>query len=195
MGRQQGRRPLPAGDVHAVAADEPVPVAALARLSGLTEWHLIRAFHQEFGLPPHAYHLRLRLAAAAELLAGGLSVSTAAYECGFADQSHLSRKFKEVYGLTPAAWATSVAAAPRPDAPPDALQPAAGRVVHPAPVRGRRPVAGGSVQLRSATPLTVRAGRDAQPEAAKPAARSSRVMTPPPVKLVHRLRHELVREG
>lgn len=99
---------------------EQVKIAELARRSGLTESHLIRAFHQEIGLPPHAYHLRLRLAAASELLADGLSVSTAAYECGFADQSHLSRKFKEVYGLTPGTWATAVADPPRPDAFPDA---------------------------------------------------------------------------
>lgn len=89
--------------------DEPVQTAALAAISGLTECHLIRSFHLEFGLPPHAYHLRLRLAVAAELLSNGLSVSTVAYECGFADQSHLSRKFKEVYGLTPAAWGTAAA--------------------------------------------------------------------------------------
>lgn len=98
---------------------EQVSTAALARMSGLTECHVIRAFQQEFGLPPHAYHMRLRLAAACELLYDGLSVSTAAYECGFADQSHLSRKFKEVYGLTPAAWAAPVAYADtlRNDAP------------------------------------------------------------------------------
>jgi AraC-like DNA-binding protein len=89
--------------------DEPVQTAALAAISGLTECHLIRSFHLEFGLPPHAYHLRLRLAVAAELLSNGLSVSTVAFECGFADQSHLSRKFKEVYGLTPAAWGTAAA--------------------------------------------------------------------------------------
>jgi len=88
---------------------EPIQTAALAALSGFTECHLIRAFHLEFGLPPHAYHLRLRLAVAAELLSHRLSVSTVAYECGFADQSHLSRKFKEVYGQTPAAWGTAAA--------------------------------------------------------------------------------------
>ena len=92
-------------------------------MSGLTECHLIRAFHLEFGLPPHAYHLRLRLAVAAELLSHGLSVSTVAYECGFADQSHLSRKFKEVYGLTPAVWGTAAARTSR--APTAATQPGA----------------------------------------------------------------------
>ncbi|HEX2779339.1 MAG TPA: AraC family transcriptional regulator [Gemmatimonadaceae bacterium] len=83
----------------------PVSIAEMVRLSGLSEYHLIRAFHHVFGLPPHAYHLRLRLALACDLLERGLSVSAVAYESGFADQSHLSRKFKAVYGLTPASWA------------------------------------------------------------------------------------------
>jgi AraC-like DNA-binding protein len=87
---------------------ELIPTAVLAEMIGLTESHLIRAFHLEFGLPPHAYHLRLRLALAVELLSCGLSVAMVASECGFADQSHLSRKFKEVYGLTPGAWRTAV---------------------------------------------------------------------------------------
>jgi AraC-like DNA-binding protein len=87
---------------------ELIPTAALAEMIGLTESHFIRAFHLEFGLPPHAYHLRLRLALAVELLSYGLSVATVANECGFADQSHLSRKFKYVYGLTPAAWGAAV---------------------------------------------------------------------------------------
>lgn len=90
-------------------ATAPVTIAELSRVMGLAESHLIRAFHREFGLPPHAYQMRLRLAAACELLEKGLSVSTVAFECGFADQSHLSRNFKAVYGLTPAAWMTAVA--------------------------------------------------------------------------------------
>lgn len=89
--------------------NQPVTIAELARVMGLAESHLIRSFHGEFGLPPHAYQMRLRLAAACELLSGGLSVSSVAFECGFADQSHLSRNFKAVYGLTPAAWASAVA--------------------------------------------------------------------------------------
>jgi AraC-like DNA-binding protein len=96
------------GGIARSSLDEPVSIEALARKGGLTEYHLIRAFHREFGLPPHAYHVRLRLARARELLAGGLTVSRTAYECGFADQSHLSRKFKEVYGLTPATWVSAV---------------------------------------------------------------------------------------
>ena len=89
--------------------NESVPTATLVAMSGLTESHFIRAFHHEFGLPPHAYHMRLRLAEACELLAQGQSVSTVAYDCGFADQSHLSRKFKDVYGIAPGAWGSASA--------------------------------------------------------------------------------------
>jgi AraC-like DNA-binding protein len=103
----RGRSLVPVRQYLHANPGELIPTAALAEMIGLTECHLIRAFHLEFALPPHAYHLRLRLAAASELLSQGLSVSSVAYQCGFADQSHLSRKFKEVYGLTPAAWGTA----------------------------------------------------------------------------------------
>lgn len=86
---------------------EPVSLPMLVRYSGLSEFHLVRAFRREFGLPPHAYQVSQRLAHAASLLSLGARVSSVAFECGFADQSHLSRKFKETYGVTPAAWARS----------------------------------------------------------------------------------------
>lgn len=97
---------VPVRDYLRARLSESIPTTTLAEMSGLTESHFIRAFHHEFGLPPHAYHIRLRLAHACELLAAGESVSTVAYECGFADQSHLSRKFKEVYKVAPGAWAS-----------------------------------------------------------------------------------------
>jgi hypothetical protein len=46
------------------------------------------------------------LAHSRRLLAEGKSAIWVAYECGFADQSHLSRRFKECYGLTPSAFQT-----------------------------------------------------------------------------------------
>jgi AraC-like DNA-binding protein len=89
--------------------NQPVSVEELARLSGLSASYLVRTFHYEFGLPPHAYHLRVRLAAACKLLTLGRAIASVAYECGFADQSHLSRRFKAVYGVTPAAWTAASA--------------------------------------------------------------------------------------
>lgn len=115
---------LPLRDYLSSHLGESVPTATLVEMSGLTESHFIRAFHHEFGLPPHAYHLRLRLAHACELLARGESVSTVAYDCGFADQSHLSRKFKEVYSVAPGAWARVVSdRASRPRLPRERFMP------------------------------------------------------------------------
>ena len=130
---RQGTPLVAARDYLRAHFGESVTIAELAGMMGLAESHLIRAFHREFGLPPHAYQMRLRLAAACELLASGLSVSTVAFECGFADQSHLSRNFKAVYGLTPAAWASAVAAGAHRTAPPGAL-----RSIEPAPTRDLR---------------------------------------------------------
>jgi AraC-like DNA-binding protein len=65
------------------------------------EPHLVRAFSLDVGLPPRSYHAQVRLALARRLLAEGKPATWVAYECGFADQSHLSRRFKESYGLPP----------------------------------------------------------------------------------------------
>jgi AraC-like DNA-binding protein len=100
---------IPVRDYLHAHVEESVSIQSLVRLSGLTEFHLIRAFHREFGLPPHAYHVRLKLARAREMLLSGATVVRTAFACGFADQSHLSRKFKEAYGLAPAMWMRAVA--------------------------------------------------------------------------------------
>ena len=92
---------------------ESLSTAEVSRLSKLSEGQTIRSFHYEFGLPPHAYHLRVRLAAACERISRGGAIARVAHECGFADQSHLNRRFKEVYGVTPATWAAGAAAGAR----------------------------------------------------------------------------------
>ncbi len=77
----------------------------LARLVNLSISHFIRAFKASFGCSPHAYVIRRRME-----LAQGLMLTTAAplrqiaLDCGFADQAHLSRLFKQMVGASPAAW-------------------------------------------------------------------------------------------
>ena len=51
-----------------------------------------------------ACHAQVRLARARRRLGEGKSATWVAYECGFADQSHLSRRFKECHGVTPGAF-------------------------------------------------------------------------------------------
>ena len=78
-----------------------VPLDELARESGASKFHLVRAFKHEVGLPPHAYQTRLRVSRAMDLLRDGWSISRAAYSTGFAAQSHLHRHFKRILGVTP----------------------------------------------------------------------------------------------
>jgi AraC-like DNA-binding protein len=87
---------------------ECVALDDLAELAHLSKSYLIRTFQRAVGLPPHSYHVQLRIARAARLLATGASLSRAAADAGFADQSHLSRKFKSAYGLTPLGFARGV---------------------------------------------------------------------------------------
>jgi AraC-like DNA-binding protein len=85
-------------------ATRPVSLSEVASVAGVTVSHLVRSFSRAVGLPPKSYHAQVRLAHARQLLAQGKSATWVAYECGFADQSHLSRRFKECYGLTPGAF-------------------------------------------------------------------------------------------
>jgi AraC-like DNA-binding protein len=76
----------------------------IATVAGTSVSHLVRSFSRVVGLPPQRYHVQVRLAHARRLLAEGQAASWVAYECGFADQSHLNRRFKEAHGLTPGAF-------------------------------------------------------------------------------------------
>jgi AraC-like DNA-binding protein len=100
---------------------EPQALQELAGVARISKSYLVREFHRVVGLPPHAYHLQLRIARAARLLTMGVSLSRAASEAGFADQSHLSRRFKTAYGLTPLGFARAVR--PATGSPPDGVSP------------------------------------------------------------------------
>lgn len=80
---------------------EDVSLAGLAILCGLNRFRLVREFRRRFGLPPHAYQTQLRLRRVRRLLLAGEPAAEAALAAGFADQSHMIRKFKAVYGVTP----------------------------------------------------------------------------------------------
>ncbi|MBN8229612.1 AraC family transcriptional regulator [Corallococcus macrosporus] len=74
---------------------------ALARVAGLSPWHLVRAFHRQFGQTPQVFQRALRLRLAQELLAGPLPMVEVALAAGFTDQSHLIKHFGRTLGVTP----------------------------------------------------------------------------------------------
>jgi len=92
--------------LHESLADD-VTTAALADIAGMSRFHLCRAFAGTYGLPPHAYQLQLRLAEAKRQLAAGHPPAQVAAAIGFADQSHLTKRFKGAFGITPGQFAAA----------------------------------------------------------------------------------------
>jgi AraC family transcriptional regulator len=67
--------------------------------------HFARAFRISTGLPPHQWLQRHRVKAAKQLLGiRDLRLSEIAISAGFANQSHFTRVFSELVGVSPGAW-------------------------------------------------------------------------------------------
>lgn len=90
-----------------IQADPSVTIdlTTLACQAGMSRFRVLRVFKRRFGLPPHTYQLQLRLGLAQKSLREGWLPAQVAAEYGFVDQSHLTRHFKRLLGVTPAQYA------------------------------------------------------------------------------------------
>src|SRR5271156_4482608 len=88
-------------------SSQNVSLADLARISKLSSFHLVRVFKAEIGLPPHAFLEQVRVNRARRLMQKGLSLADVAVATGFTDQSHFSRHFKKMTGVTPGQYQKS----------------------------------------------------------------------------------------
>jgi AraC family transcriptional regulator len=94
-----------AKEILAGNLDGRVPLKEVARECGLSVSHFSRSFRRSVGAAPHNWLLTRRVDAAKEKLRDGrLSLLDVALACGFADQSHLTRVFTRMVGLSPGAW-------------------------------------------------------------------------------------------
>jgi AraC family transcriptional regulator len=82
-----------------------VALKVVARECGLSVGHFSNAFRRTLGIAPYKWLIEQRIALSKEKLrADGLSLSDVAIECGFSDQSHLTRIFRQAVGISPGAW-------------------------------------------------------------------------------------------
>jgi AraC-like DNA-binding protein len=81
-----------------------VSLKELSAVANLSANHLHGVFCRQIGLPPHAYQIRLRIMHAAALLRKDWPIVHVAAATGFADQSHFTKHFKRLEGLTPAQY-------------------------------------------------------------------------------------------
>jgi len=77
-------------------------VSDVAHQIGVHPVHFVRAFRKFFNCTPGDYLRRCRVEKARSLVAGStLSLSETALECGYSDQSQLSKAFKRYLGVSP----------------------------------------------------------------------------------------------
>ena len=82
--------------------DRPLTLDDIAGRAALSRFHLSRSFAEVHGLPPLAYHRRLRLEGAAQLLRqGAASPTDLADRLGYASLSAFTRAFRQAYGVPP----------------------------------------------------------------------------------------------
>ena len=84
---------------------ETIHVKDLSGIVRRSTAHFCRAFKRTFGQTPHAYVIAQRLDRAKSLmLEGDEQLCVIAVLCGFTDQAHLSKLFRQHMGQTPGAW-------------------------------------------------------------------------------------------
>lgn len=84
---------------------EQVSLAELSAVTGLHPVHISRSFPQYFHMTFGEYVRQCRVERAAVLMADpGQSLAGVAYSCGFSDQSHFTRSFRKVHGITPSQY-------------------------------------------------------------------------------------------
>jgi AraC-like DNA-binding protein len=83
----------------------PVRIADLSALVGRSDAHFSRSFKRTFGISPHSFVVGRRVELAARyMLTTEETLSEIALRCGFTDQAHLCKHFRQAAGQTPAAW-------------------------------------------------------------------------------------------
>mgnify|MGYP001791650959 FL=1 len=81
---------------------EEISLLELARFLDMSQFHFCREFKKSVGVTPHHYIMQQRVKMAKRVLKQqDLPIAEVAVECGFSNQSHLGRVFKQHTGTTP----------------------------------------------------------------------------------------------
>lgn len=84
---------------------ENFTLSDLANAACISRFHFARLFRASTGSSPMEYVLKLRMEAAKEMLArGDQKIATTAAALGFFDQSHFTRTFRRMTGVSPRAF-------------------------------------------------------------------------------------------
>jgi len=95
-------------DALPVDDDSATTLAATARRVGLSAPRLRALASRDLGVPLARWLLWRKLARAAQAIAAGEPLAAAADAAGFADQAHLTRTMRRMFGVTPRAATTAL---------------------------------------------------------------------------------------
>ena len=102
--------PIDVGRVRERLAYDLVGTPSLAELAmsvGLSRYQLLRRFERHYGMAPFEWQRQVRAERARALIERGGRLAEVALDCGFSDQSHMTRAFARHFGFTPGAWAAA----------------------------------------------------------------------------------------
>lgn len=81
---------------------EGMTLETIANHLGISQYYFSHLFKQSMGVSPYQYILQQRVERAKQLLMQSeLAIAEIALECGFANQNHLARHFRNLVGISP----------------------------------------------------------------------------------------------
>jgi len=93
--------------------DTDLSLTDICRASGISASQLTTLFRSQLGTSPYAFVIERRLAKAVQLLQRTeVPIALVALDCGFADQSHMTRLFRARLGRTPASYRRGATVSP-----------------------------------------------------------------------------------
>lgn len=98
-----------AGIVADLAGTPDLEIRSVAAEVGVHPVHLARAWRRHLGRSPGSAIRHRRADQAASALARGLSLAETAAAAGYADQSHMTREYVRIFGVTPGVYRAAIA--------------------------------------------------------------------------------------
>ncbi|GEJ46430.1 AraC family transcriptional regulator [Chryseobacterium sp. ON_d1] len=98
------RKPVWVGQINEILHEsitEKLTLSGISKTLNIHPVHLSRDFHKYFHCNLGEYLRKIKVSQSMKLLTTPSSLTDIALECGFADQSHFTRCFKENIGITP----------------------------------------------------------------------------------------------
>jgi AraC family transcriptional regulator len=85
--------------------EQDIKLANIADVVGMSQYYFCQLFKQSMGIAPYQYVIQQRVERAKQLLQQTeVTISDIALECGFANQSHFTKHFRKLTGITPKAY-------------------------------------------------------------------------------------------